>query len=115
MPVAHIPSQKELHAIARKLKSEHAKTPYGREHRRLLKLVPQLPGDYDPWGKVERWKDPHRPYPDCSNDCRFARWLEDRDGMHLSMDWCVCTNPKSHRVGLLTFEHQGCQKFEASR
>ena len=24
----------------------------------------------------------------------------------------VCTNRASHRVGLLTFEHQGCQHFE---
>ena len=27
-------------------------------------------------------------------------------------DWCVCGNPKSHRTGLLTFEHQGCSEFE---
>ena len=79
----------------------------GREHKRLLLIMPKLPGDYDPWGKTERWKDPKKAYPDCSSGCRFARWLEG----DLGADWCVCTNPKSHRVGLLTFEHQGCQAF----
>jgi hypothetical protein len=83
------------------------------EHKRLLKLVPKRPEDYAPWGNVERWADPNLPYPDCSSGCKFARWLEDLDEENaLSLDWCVCTNPASHRVGLLTFEHQGCQKFE---
>lgn len=27
-------------------------------------------------------------------------------------DWVICSNPESHRAGLLTFEHQGCFKFE---
>jgi hypothetical protein len=26
----------------------------------------------------------------------------------LQTDWGVCTNPKSPRAGLLTFEHMGC-------
>ena len=30
----------------------------------------------------------------------------------LRFDWDVCANPKSPRVGLLTFEHQGCMEFE---
>ena len=29
----------------------------------------------------------------------------------LGNDWGVCSNRNSHRYGLLTFEHQGCQKF----
>jgi len=29
-----------------------------------------------------------------------------------SYDWGVCINPKSHRYGLLTFEHQGCPACE---
>jgi hypothetical protein len=29
-----------------------------------------------------------------------------------SLDWGVCGNPRSHRAGLLTFEHQGCGEFE---
>lgn len=30
----------------------------------------------------------------------------------LRFDWGVCMNPNSPRVGLLTFEHQGCRAFE---
>jgi hypothetical protein len=32
-----------------------------------------------------------------------------------SADWGICANPKSHRCGLLTFEHQGCLAFEEAR
>lgn len=78
------------------------------EHDRLLQIVPKRPEDYAPWGNVERWKHADQAYPDCSSGCSFAHWLAGP----LGMDWCVCTNPKSHRVGLLTFEHQGCQAFE---
>lgn len=77
------------------------------EHRRLLELVPRRAEDYAPFGEVERWADPNRAYPDCSSGCVFARPLEDK----LGADWVVCTNPTSHRVGLLTFEHQGCERF----
>jgi hypothetical protein len=77
------------------------------EHDRLLQIVPRLPEDYAPFGAVERWADPARPYPDCSCGCAFARWLEGA----LGTDWCVCTNPASHRAGLLTFEHQACEAF----
>ncbi|MBM3327783.1 MAG: hypothetical protein FJY65_12590 [Calditrichaeota bacterium] len=28
----------------------------------------------------------------------------------LGDDWGVCVNPNSHRCGLLTFEHQGCEQ-----
>ena len=77
------------------------------EHTRLLGLVPKLAGDYDPWGNTVRWSDPAKAYPDCSCGCVFAKWLEG----DLGFDWCVCTNPESHRCGLLTFEHQGCQQF----
>jgi hypothetical protein len=30
----------------------------------------------------------------------------------MPLDWGVCVNPVSPRVGLLTFEHQGCPQFE---
>ena len=30
----------------------------------------------------------------------------------LGYDWGACVNPTSPRVGLLTFEHQGCRQFE---
>jgi len=75
------------------------------EHDRLLKIMPCRPEDYEPWGNVERER------PDCSSGCKFARWLEGE----IQFDWCVCTNPASHRVGLLTFEHQGCVAFEATQ
>lgn len=78
------------------------------EHKRLLEIVPKRPEDYQPWGTVERWADPKHGYPDCSCGCLWARWLEGE----LALDWCVCTNPASHRCGLLTFEHQGCQHGE---
>jgi hypothetical protein len=29
-----------------------------------------------------------------------------------AFDWGVCANPASPRLGLLTFEHQGCPQFE---
>ncbi len=77
------------------------------EHKRLLAILPTRPEDYAPWGTVERWAT-DAAYPDCSSGCRHARWLEG----DLGGDWCVCTNPASHRVGLLTFEHQGCQVYE---
>jgi hypothetical protein len=78
------------------------------EHNRLLGLVKRLSDDYQSFGTVERWADPKQEYPDCSCGCRWARWL---DG-DLGLDWCVCTNPDSHRCGLLTFEHQGCQQAD---
>ena len=77
-------------------------------HKVALAVLRTHPLDYQPWGTVERWADPEQAYPDCSGDCKHALWL----GGDLAGDWCVCANPKSHRVGLLTFEHQGCQAFE---
>ncbi len=79
-----------------------------KEHERLLELVLKLPQDYEPFGSVERWKEADKPYPDCSSGrgCTWAKWL------NKSEDWCVCTNEKSHRCGLLTFEHQGCQEYQ---
>jgi hypothetical protein len=84
-------------------------TPCPDHHALLWEACKKLPEDYDPWGQNERWSDPTRSYPDCSNGCRFAYWLEARDKQPIGMDWCVCGNPVSHRYGLLTFEHQGCQ------
>jgi hypothetical protein len=46
--------------------------------------------------------------PDCSSGCRYFHPLEGKHGM----DWGVCTEPRSSRAGLLTFEHMGCQYFE---
>jgi len=45
---------------------------------------------------------------DCSCDCKRFLKLPGK----LGMDWGVCANANSPRVGLLTFEHQGCEQFE---
>lgn len=81
------------------------------EHKRLRMVLITRIEDYDPWGLNKRWRDPHQAYPDCSCGCRFFVPL---DGA-LGGDWGVCSNPESHRAGLLTFEHQGCQKFTEDR
>lgn len=83
-----------------------------KHHDRLWKVCPKRAEDYTPYGKDERWADPNRAYPDCSCGCKFYYVLEERDGQDIGCDWGVCTNPKSHRVGLLTFEHQGCEHFK---
>ena len=82
---------------------------YGkRSHKSLLKIVKKLPEDFEPWGKVteeERYNN-KKAWGDCSCGCRYYIPLE-----HHGADWGVCVNPKSHRCGLLTFEHQGCLKY----
>jgi len=45
---------------------------------------------------------------DCSCGCKRFLKLPGK----LGMDWGVCANANSPRVGLLTFEHQGCEQFE---
>ena len=81
-------------------------------HERLWKACKELPQDYDPWGTVKRWSDPEKGYPDCSCGCKWYYTLANKRGHLIGADWGVCANPKSHRCGLLTFEHQGCQEFE---
>jgi hypothetical protein len=80
-------------------------------HSLLWKACRKLPEDYQPYGDADRG-DTERIAPDCSTGCVHFYLLEDKDGEPLGLDWGVCTNPKSHRCGLLTFEHQGCPKFE---
>ncbi|HEU4597987.1 MAG TPA: hypothetical protein VFS10_22865 [Pyrinomonadaceae bacterium] len=79
------------------------------EHRRLHELLHtlcvRLPTDFEPYGQRSRETDWA---PDCSCGCLHFRELE---GM-LGADWGVCSNPKSPRAGMLTFEHQGCREFE---
>ena len=72
-----------------------------RRHDLLWALCEKLPGDYEPWGQEEER------HSDCSCGCAFALWLADEPA-----DWLVCGNPRSHRAGKLTFEHQGCRHFE---
>jgi hypothetical protein len=80
-------------------------------HDDCWKLCHLLPGDYTPWGQVDRdsGEYDHLPYADCSGGCQYFLPLDDALGLG---DWGVCANPKSHRRGLLTFEHQGCHKCD---
>lgn len=74
-----------------------------RLHELLHTLRVSLPTDFEPYGERSRedgWG------PDCSCGCLHFRQLEDHS------DWGVCSNPKSPRAGMLTFEHQGCREFE---
>lgn len=79
------------------------------EHRRLHELLHtlcvRLPTDFEPYGQRSRETDWG---PDCSCGCLHLRELEGP----LGADWGVCSNPKSSRAGMLTFEHQGCREFE---
>ena len=72
------------------------------EHDDLWEICQKLNEDYEPYGKTERDGS------DCSCGCRFFHKLAGKVGA----DWGICANPSSHRAGLLTFEHQGCLKFE---
>jgi hypothetical protein len=81
-------------------------------HEHLWSVCKKLPEDYHPWGTITDDKRVNERgeelWLDCSQGCV---WYLPVEGL-LSMDWGVCTNPKSHRAGLLTFEHQGCMKAE---
>ena len=76
-------------------------------HKHLLRIVKRDDKDYQPFGKVDKYSLDF--IVDCSCGCKFFKPLEGDIGM----DWGVCTNEKSHRCGLLTFEHQGCQLCES--
>ncbi len=73
-------------------------------HEHLLEIVRRLPSDFEPYGDRER----HLGEQDCSCGCRHYLTF----APPLGYDWGVCTNRESPRVGLLTFEHQGCPAFE---
>jgi hypothetical protein len=79
------------------------------EHHRLHDLLHtlcvHLPTDFEPYGQRSRETDWG---PDCSCGCLHFREMEGP----LGADWGVCSNPKSPRAGMLTFEHQGCPEFE---
>lgn len=72
------------------------------DHWHLHAVCIKLPTDYEPYGF--RVRDD----ADCSCGCKWWLPLQARP-----YDWGVCSNPQSPRCGLLTFEHQGCQFFEA--
>jgi hypothetical protein len=71
-------------------------------HDHLWLAVIQRPLDFEPYGcRVRNGAD-------CSCGCKHYQRLAGEAGH----DWGVCMNPRSHRCGLLTFEHQGCPQFE---
>jgi hypothetical protein len=80
-------------------------------HEQLRAVVQARETDYSDYGgQIIRWADKDKSYPDCSQGCRWAAWLEGS----LGGDLCVCAKLDGPRAGLLTFEHQagfGC--FEA--
>ena len=78
----------------------------GLSHEQLLAVVHQHPEDHGGYGDAAQ---PHNPQCSDGLGCKFFHALEGARGM----DWGVCGNPESHRAGLLTFEHQGCPKFES--
>ena len=80
----------------------------GALHEHLRTVCIRRPEDYVPWGERERQQGEEW-LPDCSAGCSHFHPLEGE----VRYDWGVCSNLASHRVGLLTFEHQGCEHFEA--
>jgi len=79
-------------------------------HEQLWDVCERKPGDYAPYGECKRLTTtlPALILSDCSGGCK---WFHTLTGP-ASLDWGVCGNPRSHRAGLLTFEHQGCPQFE---
>jgi hypothetical protein len=73
-------------------------------HEHLHSICRHLPSDFQPYGEHER------DGPDCSSGCKHFLKLPGQ----LGLDWGVCVNSASPRAGLLTFEHQGCEKFEGN-
>jgi hypothetical protein len=71
-------------------------------HEQLWQIAITMPTDFEPYGQRKR-----DVVGDCSCSCRWFLPL-----VAMPLDWGVCANPASPRVGLLTFEHQGCPQFE---
>ena len=96
-----IPCDPEIWREAERIGNVQTATP----QKRLWKLARKLPSDSEPYGQRSRGADYG---PDCSCGCKFFHPLE------RETDWGICTNSKSPRAGLLTFEHMGCKKFKAA-
>ena len=74
-------------------------------HDRLTNVCRHLPSDFAPFGEIDVEG------ADCSTGCLHFLKLPGQ----VENDWGVCSNSKSRRAGLLTFEHQGCLQFEWRR
>jgi hypothetical protein len=99
-------SQSERQALLQILRHDEDVThlmPGFQTHEELWTATRKLPSDYEPYGLADR-----EGFGDCSSSCRWYHILSGRQGQ----DWGICANPASHRVGLLTFEHQGCHQYE---
>lgn len=70
-------------------------------HTLLWSVVEKSQYDYEPYGSASRDNC------DCSCGCKWYLSI-----LAAPLDWGVCSNKESHRVGKLTFEHQGCPHFE---
>jgi hypothetical protein len=85
----------------------------------LLDLCKVLDTDYiDYGGRISRWADSSYNYNDCSCGCKYFIPLYNEKYRDADMDFGVCTNKKSKRCGLLTFEKQagyGCFEIEKLR
>ena len=78
-------------------------------HHQRWEICQTLPDDYHPYGQnmARQTDDPEiaaRYRGDCSCGCWWYNALD--------YDWGICRNPASHRYQFLTFEHQGCLKFD---
>lgn len=86
------------------------------ENLQLLELCKVLDTDYVKYGgKITRWLDPDVDYNDCGSGCKYFIPLYNEADKGSDLDFGVCTNKKSKRCGLLTFERQagfGCFEVE---
>ncbi len=77
-------------------------------HELLWDVCKRLPSDYEPYGDADRDVAAEADLGDCSSGCI---WFAELKGV-VGLDFGICANTASPRAGLLTFEHQGCPKFE---
>ena len=77
-------------------------------HDELRAVCRDFTDDLADYGSVPRALPDGAWRSDCSHGCRWFHRLAGNAGLNYG----VCTNPRSHRAGLLTFEHQGCVHFE---
>jgi hypothetical protein len=86
---------------------------------KLLDLCKVLDTDYSDYGgKIRRHSDPDYNYSDCSGGCKHFIPLYNQKYRDADVDFGVCTNKRSKRCGLLTFENQagyGCFETEKLR
>lgn len=85
----------------------------------LLEVCKILDTDYSEYGgKIRRNNDPDYYYSDCGSGCKYFISLYNEKYRDADIDFGVCTNKKSKRCGLLTYEHQagyGCFEVEKLR